>query len=73
VDEPEKVQGIVLLRKGEYSLPALHDLEHKIKKLNESSARMLPGMKIEPYYDRADLIAVTTETVQENLVLGMSW
>jgi len=32
---------------------------------------MLPGMKIEPYYDRADLIAVTTETVQENLVLGM--
>ena len=71
VDEAEKVQGIVLLRKGEYSLPALDDLEAKIKELNESSARMLPGMKIEPYYDRKDLIAVTTETVQENLVLGM--
>lgn len=71
VDEPEKVQGIVLLRKGEYSLPALHDLEHKITELNKSSKRLLPGMEIEPYYDRADLIAVTTETVQENLILGM--
>jgi len=72
VIEPEKVQGIVLLRKGEHSLPALHDLEHKIKELNESSARLLPGVQIEPYYDRAELIAVTTETVQENLVLGMA-
>src|SRR5437868_1505187 len=34
VDEPEKVQGIVLLRKDEHSLPALHDLEEKIKELN---------------------------------------
>ncbi len=72
VDEPEKVQGIVLLRKGEYSLPALHDLEEKIKDLNETSGRLLPGVKIEPYYDRAELIAVTTETVRENLVLGMT-
>jgi cobalt-zinc-cadmium resistance protein CzcA len=71
VDETDKVQGIVLLRKGEHSLPALHDLEEKIKELNESTGRMLPGIKIEPYYDRAELIAVTTETVRENLVLGM--
>ncbi|MBS0263513.1 MAG: efflux RND transporter permease subunit [Planctomycetes bacterium] len=71
VDEPEKVQGIVLLRKGEHSLPALHDLEDKIKELNESQGRMLPDVKIEPYYDRAELIAVTTETVRENLLMGM--
>ena len=72
VDEPEKVQGIVLLRKGEHSLPALHDLEEKITELNDNSGRLLPGVKIEPYYDRAELIAVTTETVRENLVLGMT-
>jgi cobalt-zinc-cadmium resistance protein CzcA len=72
IDEPEKVQGIVLLRKGEHSLPALHDLEEKIKELNKASGRMLPGVQIEPYYDRAELIAVTTETVRENLVLGMT-
>jgi cobalt-zinc-cadmium resistance protein CzcA len=71
VDEPEKVQGIVLLRKGEHSLPALHDLEDKVKEINGATGRLLPGVQIEPYYDRAELIAVTTETVRENLVLGM--
>jgi cobalt-zinc-cadmium resistance protein CzcA len=71
IDEPDKVQGIVLLRKNEHSLPALHDLEDKIRELNETPGRLLPGVKIEPYYDRAELIAVTTETVHENLVLGM--
>ncbi|HWG46409.1 MAG TPA: efflux RND transporter permease subunit [Gemmataceae bacterium] len=69
--EPEKVQSVILLRKGEDSLPALHDVETKIKQLNESDGRMLPGVKIEPYYDRTDLIHVTTETVRENLVVGM--
>ena len=71
VDEPEKVQGIVLLRKGEASLPALHDLDEKIAELNANAGRLLPGVKIEPYYDRTDLIDVTTETVRENLVLGI--
>ena len=28
-------------------------------------------MQIEPYYDRTDLINVTTDTVQENLIMGM--
>jgi cobalt-zinc-cadmium resistance protein CzcA len=72
VDEAEKVQGIVLLRKGEHSLPALHDLEEKISELNKAAGRLLPGVQIDEYYDRAELIAVTTETVRENLVLGMT-
>ncbi|HEV3261953.1 MAG TPA: efflux RND transporter permease subunit [Gemmataceae bacterium] len=71
VDEDEKVQAIVLLRKNEDSLPALRDVEAKVKQLNEQAGRMLPGVQIEPYYDRTDLIDVTTETVRENLVLGM--
>ncbi|HTU19530.1 MAG TPA: efflux RND transporter permease subunit, partial [Gemmataceae bacterium] len=70
INEPEKVQSVILLRKGEDSLPALHDVENKIKELNEST-RMLPGVRIDPYYDRSDLIHVTTATVRENLVLGM--
>ena len=28
-------------------------------------------MKIQPYYDRTDLIHVTTDTVRENLLTGM--
>jgi cobalt-zinc-cadmium resistance protein CzcA len=72
-DEPDKVQCIVLLRKLEDSLPAIHDVENKVKELNDpASGRELPGVKIEPYYDRAELINVTTETVRENLLLGIS-
>ena len=30
-----------------------------------------PGMDIEPYYDRAALVKLTTHTVIENLIVGM--
>jgi cobalt-zinc-cadmium resistance protein CzcA len=70
-DQEEKVQAVVLLRKNEDSLPALKDVEAKVKELNEEPGRLLPGVRIEPYYDRTDLIGITTETVRENLFLGM--
>jgi cobalt-zinc-cadmium resistance protein CzcA len=71
-DEDDKVQSIVLLRKNEDSLPALRAVEKKIEQLNApGSGKLLPGVRIEPYYDRSDLIHVTTETVRENLIMGM--
>src|SRR6516162_6011534 len=71
-DEDDKVQCIVLLRKGEDSLPALKAVEKKVEELNDpASGKMLPGVKIEPYYDRTELINVTTETVRENLFVGV--
>jgi len=70
MDADEKIQSIVLLRKGEDSLPALHDVKAKVEEVNQPG-RLLPGVQIEPYYDRTDLINVTTETVRENLILGM--
>ena len=71
--EPDVVESIVLMRKNEQTLPALVDVKKKVNELNEPSAgRMLPGVKIEPYYDRSDLLAITTETVRENLIVGMS-
>jgi cobalt-zinc-cadmium resistance protein CzcA len=72
-DEDDKVQCIVLLRKNEDTLPALKDVKAKVKELNDpTSGRLLPGVYIEPYYDREDLLHVTTETVTENLLLGMA-
>ena len=72
-DEPDVVESIVLMRKNEQTLPALVDVKKKVEELNEpGSGRLLPGVKIEPYYDRSDLLALTTETVRENLVLGMT-
>ena len=72
-DEDDKVQCIVLLRKNEETLPALKAVKAKVEELNDPrSGRMLPGVEIEPYYDRTDLINITTETVRENLVLGIT-
>lgn len=70
-DEDEIVQSIILLRKGQESLPAIRDVQAKFTELNETPGRLPPGFKIEPYYNRAELIGITTETVRENLVLGM--
>jgi len=72
-DEDDRVTCIVLLRKGEETLPALKDVEAKVRQINDpASGRMLPGTEIETYYDRTDLLNITTETVTENLCLGIA-
>jgi cobalt-zinc-cadmium resistance protein CzcA len=71
-DENDVVQGIVLLRKNEPSLSALKDIEALVAELNDTPGQLLPGVKIEPYYDRTRLINTTTETVRENLFHGMA-
>jgi cobalt-zinc-cadmium resistance protein CzcA len=71
-DEDDVVQCIVLMRKNEDTLPALKDVKAKVQQLNTPAyGRMLPGVEIETYYDRTDLIHITTETVTENLLLGI--
>ncbi|MER3428029.1 MAG: CusA/CzcA family heavy metal efflux RND transporter [Pyrinomonas sp.] len=63
------VEGIVLMRPGEMSLPTLERVREKVSELN---SRVLPkGVKIVPYYDRTKLINVTTTTVTHTLVTGM--
>src|SRR5262249_53208317 len=55
----------------EQSLPALEEVKAKVRELNASAGRLPPGVRIEPFYDRTKLIELTTETVRENLLLGM--
>jgi cobalt-zinc-cadmium resistance protein CzcA len=69
--EPEKVMGIVLLHKDADSYQAVIDAKKKAEDLNQPG-RLLPGVKLEPYYDRTDLINITTETVHHNLFLGVA-
>lgn len=71
IDEDEIIQGLVLLRKGAESLPALQKIKAKIDELNQSQGILPPGVKIQVFYDRTTLIKTTTETVEENLLLGI--
>jgi cobalt-zinc-cadmium resistance protein CzcA len=70
-DEDDAVQGLVVLRKGEKSLPTLKEVKAKVRELNGTPGRLLPGVQIDTFYDRTDLIDLTTETVRENLLMGM--
>jgi cobalt-zinc-cadmium resistance protein CzcA len=68
--DDDAVEGIVLLQRGEQSLPALRQLKVKVSQLNGG---LLPrGMKLETLYDRRDLIRVTTSTVRDIVIVGLT-
>jgi cobalt-zinc-cadmium resistance protein CzcA len=67
--DSDVVQGIVLLQRGEQSIPALKQLKQKIADLN--NGLLPPGMKIATLYDRTDLIHLTTSTVRDIVIVGL--
>jgi cobalt-zinc-cadmium resistance protein CzcA len=70
--ERDVVECIVLLRKNEETLPAVKDVKAKVAELNDPErGRMLPGTTADCYYDRSDLLQITTDTVTENLLMGI--
>ena len=69
VDNPDTVEGIVLLQKGTDSDPVLQGIHEEVKKLNNS---ILPkGVKVVDFLDRSKLVSYTVETVERNLSEGM--
>ncbi len=69
VDNPDTVEGIVLLQKGVDSDPVLTGIHDEVDKLNHG---ILPkGVKIVPFLDRSDLVHFTVKTVEDNLTAGM--
>jgi cobalt-zinc-cadmium resistance protein CzcA len=74
VDNPDTVEGIVLLQKGTDSDPVLAGIHDEVKKLNgeKDHPGILPkGVKIVPFLDRSDLVSYTVKTVEDNLTAGM--
>jgi cobalt-zinc-cadmium resistance protein CzcA len=69
--ENDVVEGIVLMRKYEKSLPTTHGVLEKIRELN-SNGMLPPGMRIVPFNRRTELVDVTTHNVLHNLVTGMA-
>src|ERR1700688_4819945 len=69
-NQDDIVQGIVLMRRGEKSMPTINRVEAEIERINHSNV-LPPGVKIERIYDRKDLIEITTHTVLHNMVFGI--
>jgi cobalt-zinc-cadmium resistance protein CzcA len=69
VDNPDTVEGIVLLQKGDDSDPVLQGIHEEVDKLNHG---ILPkGVTVVPFLDRSKLVSYTVETVERNLTEGM--
>ena len=63
------VEGVILLRTGDKTQDVLKRVEAKTKELN---TEILPkDVKVVPFYDRTDLIKLTTQVVEQNLFRGM--
>ena len=68
-ENPDAVEGIVLMRKGENPDAVIKGIKEAVAKLNE---RILPAdTKLIPFYNREDLIKYATHTVLHNLVEGI--
>ena len=68
-DRDDAVEGVVLMRTGEQAQTVLKRVEEKTKELND---HILPkDVKIHPFYDRTDLVHVTTSVVEDNLLRGI--
>src|SRR4029077_2330297 len=67
--QDDAVEGVILLRTGEKTQDVLQRGEARTKELNEV---ILPkDVKVVPFYDRSDLVALTTQVVERNLLRGM--
>src|SRR5882672_7409852 len=62
--------GIVLMQKLERTMDVVQRLRAAIEKLNTDGS--LPaGVKVDAFYDRGDLVAITVRTVLHNLAFGI--
>ncbi len=65
----DAVEGVILMLRGEQTQNVLKDVQAKTDDLNRNV--LPPDVKIHPYYDRSELVKLTTDTVETNLIRGM--
>jgi cobalt-zinc-cadmium resistance protein CzcA len=65
----DAVEGVLFLRSGDPAQTVLKSVEDMTDHLNRD---ILPrDVKIHPYYDRTDLVHLTTRTVEHNMLIGI--
>ena len=66
----DAVEGVIMMRRGEQTQKVLKGVESMTLDLNK---HVLPrDVKVRPYYDRSDLVQLTIDTVEHNLIMGMA-
>ena len=70
-DKTDVVTGIVLMQKFERTMDVVRRVAAAIERIN-SDGSLPAGVKIVPFYDRGDLVAVTVQTVLHNMFFGIA-
>lgn len=70
-DKTDIVTGIVLMQKFERTMDMVTRVRAAVAKMN-SDGTLPPGVHIEPFYDRGDLVAITVNTVLHNMFFGIA-
>ncbi len=68
-NNPDSVEGIVYLRRGENATEVLARVHNTIDNINRHV--LPPGIEVVPYYDRQGLLDITIGTVKHTLVIGI--
>src|SRR4029453_45278 len=70
-DRTDVVTGIVLMQKLERTMDVVKRVRAAVERIN-SDGSLPAGVKIMPFYDRGDLVAITVQTVLHNLLFGIA-
>ncbi|MGA8948694.1 MAG: CusA/CzcA family heavy metal efflux RND transporter, partial [Pseudolabrys sp.] len=63
--------GIVLMQKLERTMDVVTRVRAAVERINNDGS-LPPVVRIEPYYDRGDLVAITVRTVLHNMLFGIA-
>lgn len=69
-DNPDSVEGIVYLRRGEDATEVLARVRSTVDNINRQV--LPPGIQVKPFYDRQVLLDITIGTVKHTLFFGIS-
>lgn len=70
-NQDDVIFGIVLMQKLERTMDVVTRVRAAIERIN-SDGSLPPGVTIEPFYDRGDLVAITVNTVMHNMLFGIA-
>src|SRR5690242_2636539 len=69
-DKTDIIFGVVLMQKLERTMEVVTRVRAAVQKINADGS-LPPGVKVVPFYDRGDLVAITVRTVLHNMFFGI--
>ncbi len=70
-DTTDIVTGIVLMQKFERTMEVVQRVRAAVQRLNTDGS-LPPGVHIDAFYDRGDLVGITVNTVLHNMLFGIA-